>query len=67
MGGFTVKLLEPVTPPELAVIVTFPAVRLDSEPEALIVATLVLDELQLTEGVRFSVVPSLKLPVAVNC
>jgi hypothetical protein len=31
------------------------------------VATLVAEELQLTEVVKFCVLPSLNVPVAVNC
>ena len=36
-------------------------------PDALIVATLVAVELQVTLEVRFWVVPSVKIPVAVSC
>lgn len=46
-------LLEPVPTP-------------DAKP-ALTLTEAVLDELQLAELVRFCVVPSLKVPVAVNC
>src|SRR6266478_5496450 len=38
-----------------------------ARPVALIVAAAVLEEVQVTELVRFWVVPSLKVPVAVNC
>jgi hypothetical protein len=38
-----------------------------AEPEVSIVATDVKDETQLTVPVRFCVLPSLKVPVAVNC
>lgn len=40
----------------------FPAAR----PPTLIVATAVFEELQVTEVVRFCVLPSVKVPVAVN-
>lgn len=67
IGAFTVKLVDPETPAENAVIVTEPAVDVVANPELLMVATAVFDELQLTEGVKFSEVLSLKTPVAVNC
>ena len=38
-----------------------------ARPPAAIVATLVLEEDQATELVRFCVLPSLNVPVAVNC
>lgn len=38
-----------------------------ARPLAAIVATLVLEEDQVTELVRFCVLPSLYVPVAVNC
>jgi hypothetical protein len=38
-----------------------------AKPVLLIVPTEVLEEVQLTEFVRFWVLPSLYLPVAVNC
>ena len=53
--------------PEVAVIVADPTPLVVTSPEALTVATAVLEELQRTELVRFSEVLSLKDPVAVNC
>ena len=47
--------------------IVLPAARLLASPAALIVATLAAEELQLTKAVKFSVLPSLKTPVAVNC
>lgn len=44
-----------------------PAVIAVTNPDAFTVPTLVFEELQLAEPVRFSDVPSLKVPVAVNC
>jgi hypothetical protein len=38
-----------------------------ANPVVLIIATEVLEELQVTEFVRFCVLPSLYVPVAVNC
>jgi prepilin signal peptidase PulO-like enzyme (type II secretory pathway) len=55
----------------VAVIVVVPALTEAACPfdpaVLLMVATAVDDELQLTELVRFCVVPSLKVPVATNC
>jgi len=51
----------------LAVIVVVPVPAAFASPLASMVATLTLDDAQLTWVVRFSVLPSLKLPVAVNC
>ena len=63
----TVNPVEPVIPPEPAVMVTLPAETAVASPEALIVVTLVLEDIHVTEDVKFSDVPSLKTPVAVNC
>src|SRR2546428_456471 len=67
----TVSVVFPETSPSVAVIVVVPAatdVAKPCEPPALlIVATAVLDELQVTWVVRSCVVLSLKVPVAVNC
>jgi hypothetical protein len=38
-----------------------------AKPEPLMLATLLLDELQLTDEVMSWLLPSLNLPVAVNC
>ncbi len=38
-----------------------------ASPAVLIVATVVVNELQVTESVRFCVLVSLNVPVAVNC
>jgi hypothetical protein len=70
-AGVTVKVVLPVIPPELAVIVVAPGVSDVAKPMVpgalLMVATDVEDELQITVVVRFCVVPSSKVPVAVNC
>jgi len=56
-GGVTVRLVEPMIKPEVAVIVVEPVPTLVAKPwlpaELLMLATLVADELQLTEVVRF--------------
>jgi len=58
-AGFTVRVVEPVTLPEVAVIVVVPVATLVARPALLIAATLVADELQITVLVRFWVLPSL--------
>ncbi len=62
VAGVTVSVVEPVTFPDVAVIVDVPAARQDArplEPAALLIAeTAVLAEYQVTEAVRFCVVPS---------
>ena len=55
------------TLPEVAVIVVVPAVRAVDNPLPSTVATAVLEELQVTEWVTSWVVPSERVPVAVNC
>jgi len=66
-GAVTVRLVEPPIPPEVAWIVVLPAATPVAKPALVIVATAVFDEVQVTELVRFAVLPSLKTPVAVNC
>jgi hypothetical protein len=66
-GGFTVRVVDPMTLPEVARMVVCPAPWVVANPEALIVATAVLVDVQVAVAVRFCVVPSLKFPVAVNC
>jgi hypothetical protein len=63
----TVNPVEPTIPPELAVMLALPAETPVAAPDELIVATLVLEEDQATEEVKFSEVPSVNTPVAVNC
>src|SRR5437667_6247745 len=71
VAAVTVSVVLPETPPKVAVIVVVPAAtdvaRPCDPPALLIVATAVLDELQVTWVVRSCVVLSLKVPVAVNC
>src|SRR6266542_1837979 len=72
VAAVTVSVVLPETPPKVAVIVVVPAAtdvaRPCDPPALLIVATAVLDELQVTTWVvRSCVVLSLKVPVAVNC
>src|SRR5260370_20111173 len=71
VAAVTVSVVLPETPPKVAVIVVVPAatdVAKPCEPPALlIVATAVLDELQVTSVVRPCVVKSVYVPVAVKC
>jgi hypothetical protein len=67
VAAVTARIVEPVTPPETALMVVDPAPTPEARPAELMVATPVFVELQVTEAVRFWVVPSLKVPVAVNC
>ena len=67
----TVKGVDPEILPDAALIVVCPAateVASPLEPAALLmVATAVLDELQVTEAVRIFMVLSVYFPVAINC
>jgi hypothetical protein len=67
VAAVTVRTVEPLIAPEVAVIVEFPTPAPVARPAALIVAVVVVPEDQVTLDVRFCVVPSLKVPVAVNC
>src|SRR4051812_37541608 len=68
--GVTVRLVEPEIDPELPLIVVVPAAMLLASPfepvVLLMVAALVLLELQVTDCVKSYVYP-LKVPIAVNC
>ena len=66
-GLATVRVVVPLTAPEVAVIVVLPTAMAIAAPETLMVATAVLDDSQFAVAVRFFVVPSLYIPVAVNC
>jgi hypothetical protein len=70
-AGVTVRAVEPVMPPDVAVTVAVPTateVALPLEPVTLLMAaTDIEDELQVTEVVRSCVVLSENIPVAVNC
>jgi hypothetical protein len=66
-AGATVRVVEPMTEPDFAVIVVAPGATLVASPVLLMVATVLADEVQAAELVRSWVVPSLYVPVAVNC
>src|SRR6202035_2575853 len=53
--------------PELAWMVVVPGPTAVAKPAALIVATVTAEELHVAVLLSFCVVPSLKVPVAVNC
>ena len=63
----TVKGVLPEVPPKEALMVVLPAATGVTRPLLLIVATEVSDETQVARELRSNVVPSEKLPVAVNC
>ena len=63
----TVNSVEPLTEPAVAVIVAWPAAVPVASPPAVMVATDGTEELQLNDAVRSWVLPSLKVPIAVNC
>src|SRR6185369_13706118 len=71
VAGVTVRVVEPEISPDVAVMVVVPAARevaVPFVPAALLMAALVVsEELQVTVVVRSCVLPSEKVPVAVNC
>jgi len=67
VAAVTVSRVLPLTDPEVAVIVEVPTPAPDAKPEALMVATDVVAEVQVTLPVKFCVLLSLNVPVAVNC
>jgi hypothetical protein len=66
-AALTVKVVEPVTVPKVALISDDPAFRDVANPPLLIVATVRSAEVHVTDVVSVCVLPSLKFPVAVNC
>ena len=62
----TVSTAELLTEPDDAVIVVWPGANAVARPLVLIVATDGVEELQLTDAVKFCVLPSLNSPAAVN-
>lgn len=63
----TVMLVEPATDPEVAVIVEEPVPAPEAKPPAVMTPTEKFDELHVAELVRSCVLPSLNVPIAVNC
>jgi hypothetical protein len=66
-AGVTVSVVELLMLPSVAVIIEVPVARVEANPVLDIVATVVFADAQTTEFVRFSIDPSLNVPVAVNC
>jgi hypothetical protein len=63
----TVRVVDPLMAPEVAVIVTCPPLTGVARPALLILAMLLEEELQATVELMSFDVPSLYLPVALNC
>ena len=70
-SALTVRLAEPLTEPDVAVIVVVPVPTVLARPsvpvELLTVAAAAFDELQCADWVRSWTLPSLYVPLAVNC
>lgn len=66
-AGVTVSAVEPVTVPEVALMFALPVPVPVARPPVFIVATAGVSEPQVAEPVTFCVLPSVKVPVAVNC
>ena len=56
----TIKVVDPETLPNAALIVVLPAATAVARPTGVIVATPAADELHVTKGVRLAVLPFLK-------
>ena len=67
VAGVTVRVVLPLMLPELACTVVEPVPTEVAKPAVLMVATVRADELHVAVPVKFCVVPSLNVPVAVNC
>lgn len=63
----TVSTVDPLTAPNVAVIVVDPTAALEARPVLLMGATVPLEVVQVAVPVRSEVVPSEYVPVAVNC
>lgn len=66
-GAFTVNVVELVTVPRVAEMLVVPAARPAAIPDGSMVATPVAEDAQVTSAVRSRLLPSLYVPVAVNC
>jgi hypothetical protein len=67
VAAVTVRTVEPLIAPDVALIVDVPTPAPVARPAALIVAVVVVPDDHVTLDVRFCVLPSLNVPVAVNC
>jgi hypothetical protein len=66
VAGITVRTVKLLTAPAVAVIVTWPVTMQLATPPDVMEATDGAEEVQFTEAVRSCVLPSVKVPVAVN-
>ena len=66
-AAVTVNNVEPVTPPDVALMFAAPCCTLVAKPVLAMVAIDCVSELQVAVDVRSCVVPSVNDPVAVNC
>jgi hypothetical protein len=67
VAEFPVRVVLPAILPEEAVIVVVPAATTEVRPVPLTVATAGFEEVQATSVLILKLVPSEKVPVAVNC
>jgi hypothetical protein len=67
VAAVTVKTVDPTIAPEVALIVLVPTPAPVARPPVVMVAVVVVAEAHVTDAVRFCVLLSLKVPVAVNC
>ena len=67
VGGPTVKVVLPLTPPRVALICDVPCPAPLARPPAAIVATALFDDAQVAVLVSVWVLPSVYVPVAANC
>jgi hypothetical protein len=67
VGAFTVRVVDPVTPPMLADTVLVPGATPVAKPLASTVTTAVVMEVHVTRDVRSLLLPSVYVPVAENC
>lgn len=65
-AAVTVSVVVPWMEPSVAVIVDEPVASVEARPALEMVAATVFDEAHVTRSVKFSVVPSVNVPVAVN-
>jgi hypothetical protein len=67
VAAATVSTVDPLMAPDVALIAEDPVAKVVAKPVALMVATDGVAELHITLAVRFCVLLSLNVPVAVNC
>jgi hypothetical protein len=67
VAAVTVSTVDPLTEPDVALMVLVPTPAPVANPVLVIVAVAVVPDDQVTDVVRFCVLLSLNVPVAVNC